>query len=204
MSGVRPASSGRTWNRTRQPGPSGPSAPTHTCGSSFPSSTSGSSIPAGLGKGLEKFWGQQRGSGLHFLPQTLCRPPGGVSPHRPRTFSSRNFCKGSYHCSRSRLAGSAASRKVLPVWGFRTAGEEAVGPGAVPACAQLAPPPTPSSYPRDTAGSLWCQESCWTGQIAWGDSNQGRCPRRHSGQGPPPRRALRMGSNTFPASQVAD
>lgn len=57
MSGVRPASRGKTWNRTRQPGPSGPSAPTHTCGSSFPSSTSGSSIPAGLGKGLEKFWG---------------------------------------------------------------------------------------------------------------------------------------------------
>lgn len=26
------------------------------------------------------------------------------------------------------------------MWGFRTAGEEAVGPGAVPACAQLAPP----------------------------------------------------------------
>lgn len=57
MSGVRPASRGKTWNRTLQPGPSGPSAPTHTCGSSFPSSTSGSSIPAGLGKGLEKFWG---------------------------------------------------------------------------------------------------------------------------------------------------
>lgn len=74
-SGVRPASRGRTWKRTRQPGPSGPSAPTHTCGSSFPSSTRGSSIPAGLGRGLEKFWGQQRCSGLPFLPPGPLLPP---------------------------------------------------------------------------------------------------------------------------------
>lgn len=84
-SGVRPASRGRTWNRTRQPGPSGPSAPTHTCGSSFPSSTSGSSIPAGLGKGLEKFWEQKGCSGLHFsAPGPLPPTRGSLWPRPPR------------------------------------------------------------------------------------------------------------------------
>lgn len=150
MSGVRPASSGRTWKRTRQPGPSGPSAPTHTCGSSFPSSTRGSSIPAGLGKGLEKFWGQQGCSGLHFspprpLPHTHSPwdPPTSLHP-RPRTFSRRNFWSGSYHCSRSRLAGSAASRKVLPVCGFRTAWRERRQWAAGWAHASAAPPHPPA------------------------------------------------------------
>lgn len=167
MSGVRPASRGRTWNRTLQPGPSGPSAPTHTCGSSFPSSTSGSSIPAGLGKGLEKFWGQQRG--LAVSSAGLLPPEGPLVSY----LQQQEFLQWLIPLQQKQAGRQGGQQEGTAGIGVSNCGR---GGGGGPGLSLTAPLPAPnstaSSYPHDTASSLWCQESWWTGQSAYRSQNQ--------------------------------
>lgn len=146
MSGVRPASSGRTWNRTRQPGPSGPSAPTHTCGSSFPSSTSGSSIPAGLGKGLEKFWGQQRHSGLYFLPHTPLLPARGVPPLAPH-LQQQELLQRLVPLQQEQAGGERGQQEGAARVGVPHCGRGGGGPRG---CARLCPASPAPPLPRPT------------------------------------------------------
>lgn len=178
-SGVRPASRGRTWNRTRQPGPSGASAPTHTCGSSFPSRTSGSSSPAGLGRGLEKFWGQQGCSGLHFFPQTHGHPLEGPRPHPTRPTPSAAGTSAVAHTTAAGAgwwAGRPAGR-CCPCKGSALQERRTVGPG-------LGLRPGPSLVPSSPALTHT------TLQAAFGVRNLG-------GQGKAP-----VGGQSGPASWV--
>lgn len=54
--------------------------------------------------------------------------------------------------------------------GFELWEKEVVGKGS--ASQHLSQPHTASSYPHDTANSLWCQESWWTGQSVCRGQNQ--------------------------------